>query len=300
MIRVVSGLAIALVLLAGCGDRQSKESVETTGARMAAMEAPSPPPPPAGGADQATITPKLAYSHRMALEMAAERVAARYERARASCLSDRTMGCTLVQASIRAGDARSQTLPYANLTVRLPHDKVAVFEAALLAPFAGESKGEPIVRERATDAEDLTYALLDVETRLAQLTDYRTRLIALAKRGDAKVDDLIKIEEKISQVQSEIEQLQAAQRGLNLRVDTEVLSVSLSAIASLEDVRSPLAEAWRRAGQVLGESAARAFTFLVTAVPWVPLIALGLWLLVRLWRMVRSRRRHAHHEGAAH
>jgi cytochrome c-type biogenesis protein CcmH/NrfG len=87
---------------------------------------------------------------------------------------------------------------------------------------------------------------------------------------------------------------------LNLRVDTEVLSISLSAIASLEDVRSPLAEAWRRAGQVLGESAARAFTFLVTAVPWVPLIALGLWLLVRLWRMVRSRRRHAHHEGAAH
>ncbi len=288
-------LAVIVLSLGGCGQQGGEEKVVTSGSRMPAadMAAPPAPPPPLGGAQEQTIKPKLAYSHRLALEMAADKIGPRYERARAMCLDDAKMGCILVQASIAGGDARARQLPHASLTVRLPHDKIAAFEQALLSPLEGEAKGEPIVRERSTDAEDLTYALLDVERRLAQLTDYRDRLIALAKRGDAKVDDLIKIEGKISEVQSQIEALQAQQRGLNQRVDTEVLSISLAAIASLENVRSPLAEAWRQAGQVLGESAARAFTFLVMAVAWIPVIALGLWVLTLLWRLVRGRWRRA-------
>jgi len=293
MNRIAALLVVVPLCLVGCGRSDSDRSASgSAGAPAKLMEA-APPPPGAPAPDQATIKPKLAYSHRLALEMAADRIGPRYERARAMCLSDQAMGCILVQASIRGGDARARSMPYASLTVRLPHDKIALFEQALLAPFEGEAKGEPVVRERSTDAEDLTYALLDVERRLAQLTDYRDRLVALAKRGDAKVDDLIKIEEKISEVQSQIEALQAQQRGLNQRVDTEVLSIGLSAIASLENVRSPLAEAWRQAGQVLGESAARAFTFLVMAIAWVPVVLILLVVLRILWRLVRGRWRRA-------
>lgn len=289
-------LALVALTLAGCGDERKTDA---TGSRMPAayaMAAP-PPPAPAGGPQEQAIKPKLAYSHRLALEMAADKIAPRYERARAMCLGDAKMGCILVQASIAGGDARARQLPYASLTVRLPHDKIALFEQALLAPLEGEAKGEPIVRERSTDAEDLTYALLDVERRLAQLTDYRDRLVALAKRGDAKVDDLIKIEEKISEVQSQIEALQAQQRSLNQRVDTEVLSISLAPIAGIENVRSPLAEAWRQAGQVLGESAARAFTFLVMAIAWIPVALILLVVLRLLWRVVRGRWRRATSAG---
>jgi hypothetical protein len=292
MIRIVSGLALALMLLAGC-DRQGNEKIQMTGSRVASadMAAPAPPPPPG----QAPNAPKLAYSHHLSLEMAADKVASRFERARKACLNDPASGCILVHASIAAGDAQSGAPPSADITVRVPHDKIAAFQADLLAPFEGEAKGEPIVRESSTDAEDLTFAIQDADRRMAQLVDYRDRLMALAKRGDAKTQDLIQIEEKISEVQSEIEQLQAAQRGLNQRVDTELLSVDLSAKPTLATARSPLAQAWRDAGRVLGESAARAFTFLVSALPWLPLIALGLWLLSRLGRMIRGRRhKHAH------
>lgn len=293
-------LAVIALSLAACGRQEERAAkIATTGSRMPAADAMAAPPPPApaGGPQEQAIKPKLAYSHRLALEMAADKIAPRYERARAMCLGDAKMGCILVQASIAGGDARARQLPYASLTVRLPHDKIALFEQALLAPLEGEAKGEPIVRERSTDAEDLTYALLDVERRLAQLTDYRDRLVALAKRGDAKVDDLIKIEEKISEVQSQIEALQAQQRGLNQRVDTEVLSISLAPIAGIENVRSPLAEAWRQAGQVLGESAARAFTFLVMAIAWIPVALILLVVLRLLWRVVRGRWRRATSAG---
>jgi hypothetical protein len=305
MLRVVSGLAIALVLLAGC-DQQNKSRVQITGSRVATADirsesplALSPPPPPG----QEQNAPKLAYSHRLALEMAADKIGPRFERARAACLSDPTSGCILVHASIVAGDERGGAQPSAELTVRLPHDKIAAYQTALLSPLEGEAKGEPIIRQSSTDAEDLTFAIQDADRRMAQLVDYRDRLTALAKRGDAKTQDLIQIEEKISEVQSEIEQLQAQQRGLNLRVATELLSIDMSPIAGLANVRSPLAEAWRNAGTILGDSAARAFTFLVSALPWLPLVALGLWLLVRLWRMVRGRRWRKHPEtagGGAH
>ncbi len=85
----------------------------------------------------------------------------------------------------------------------------------------------------------------------------------------------------------------ADQRGMNIRVDTELMNVALSAHASLAVVSSPLAEAWRDAARVLGQSAASAFTFLVVVIPWLPLIALAGYLLSRLWRIVRRRRAQA-------
>ena len=292
MIKATNLFALGLLLLAACGqgDQQSKSfrtsAVGSVMADKASRAAPEAPPPPGQPGENA---PKLAYSHSVALEMAADKVAPRYERARDACLGKAEFGCTLVHASISVGDEASGTPPYAALTVRLPHDKIAAFQSELLSPLSGEKQGEPVLRSSTTDAEDLTYVIMDADRRLKQLTDYRDRLTELAKRPGAEVEDLIRIEAKISETQSAIEALSAEQRQLNLRVDTEILSISLSALAGIADVRSPLAEAWRNAGQVLGNSAAEAFTFTVSALPWLPLIALLLWLALRLWRLIRGK-----------
>ncbi len=233
--------------------------------------------------------PKLAYTHSMSLQMAPDKVKARFERARDLCLNDQALHCALVHASIQLGNAQTSSPPYANLGVRLPHDQIAKFEAALLKPLDGEEKGRPILTSSTTDAEDLTYAIADGDRRLKQAMDYRDRLTALAQHAGAKVEDLIQIEEKLSEVQSEIEELTASQKQLNLRVDTEVLNVSLSATPTIANVRSPLARAWAQAGEALGESTANAFTFVISALPWIPLIALGLWILTLLWKLVRGK-----------
>jgi hypothetical protein len=283
---------VLALVLAGCNE--SSQQSQVAGSRAS----PAMAAPPAMLADKAAqseqpasgeTAPKLAYTHNLSLEMAADKVAPRFERARTRCLNEPALHCALVHASISYGSAESSSPPYASITLRLPHDQIAAFQKDLLAPLPGEGKGEPVLRESTTDAEDLTYAIMDGDRRLAQLTDYRDRLLDLAKNNQAKVEDLIQIEEKISEVQSQIEQLTADQRGLNLRVDTEVLSINLSALAGIADVRSPLAEAWRNAGQVLGDSAARAFTFTVSMLPWLPLIALLVWIALRLWRLIRGK-----------
>ena len=297
MIRRLMLCALALTLFAACNKR-SDEEVVVTGSRLdystnAPEVAGAPPPPPAAGAADALTqkqnAPKLAYSHSVSLEMAADKVSARYERARNSCLSIPAFGCTLVYASISLGDQASGAPPYAQMTVRLPHDKIAGYQKELISPLEGEKEGQPVLRASTTNAEDLTYVIADSEARLKQLQDYRDRLMELAKTSGAKVGDLIQIEEKISETQSQIEQLTASQRQLNLRVDTEILSIDLRALPTIATARSPLAEAWRNAGDRLGQSAAEIVTFVVSNILWVPIIAIGLWLLVRAWRFARGR-----------
>lgn len=292
---------LVIVTLAGCNEAERQDENYELAAPRAGRGG-------AGTAKSESVTvtaqmrhaqPKLAYSHDLTLEMAAATVAPRFERARNACLEEAALNCSLVLASIHIGDPNTGAPPEAELSVRLPHDQVAAFEKILFARLPGEGEGEPLLRQRTTEAEDLTYAIADIDRRLAQAIDYRERLLALSKQTGAKVADLIQIEEKLSEVQSEIERMTADQRGMNLRVDTELLNVELSARASLAVVSSPLAEAWRNAARVLGGSAAAAFTFLVVAVPWLPLVALAGYLLSLLWRLVRRRRAEAAARSAA-
>jgi hypothetical protein len=290
MLRIALFAALALITLAGCNEAEQRSASAPAAPRAAKADA-------GGGSEEVIVTaqmresaPKLAYSHSLILEMPSASVAPRFEKARNACLEDAALGCSLVRASIYVGDPNTGQPPEAALSVRLPHDKIAAFESVLFARLPDEGEGDPLLRQRTTEAEDLTYAIADNDRRLAQAVDYRERLMALSKQSGAKVADLIQIEEKLSEVQSDIEEMTAEQRGMSIRVDTELLNITLNARAGLAVASSPLAEAWRDALRVLGESAASAFTFLVVAIPWLPLIALAMYLITRLWRLVRRRR----------
>jgi len=235
--------------------------------------------------------PKLAYTHALSIEMADDKIAPRFERAQTSCLEDQSLNCNLIEATITVGDANAGVRPRANLSVRLPHNSVARFEAQLLAALPGEGPGEPSLRRSSTTAEDLTFQIVDVNRRLNQANDFRERLTTLSRRADAKVDDLIKVADKISEAQSSIEQLTVQNRTLNTRVDTELLNIDLNPYASLTNLSSPLGQAWRNSARELGASAAGAFTFVVVSLPWLPLIAIGGAVLAWLWRLVRNTRR---------
>jgi hypothetical protein len=248
---------------------------------------PAPPPASPGAAQQ---TAKLAYRHNLDLEMPAASIQPRYDRAVKTCLENAAFNCIVMNASIRMGDLSDPLRginPSASLTVRLPHDAIAPFEADLLAALPAETTGDATIHSRSTSAEDLTYAIADVERRQAQLTDYRDRLMDLTKRPDVKVEDLIKIESELSNTQSQLEQLAAQKKNLDQRVDTEILAIFLDVRDTRGNVSGPIEVAWHEAGQVLGDSTATALRFTVGALPWLPIVAIGLLLLrfaFRRWR----------------
>ncbi|WP_244474905.1 DUF4349 domain-containing protein [Methylobacterium sp. Leaf99] len=271
---VAAALGLA-ALLGGCSD-----------ARPPAPEVASPLPSMQANRSAAA---KLAFTHDLTLGLPPDRVAPHFAAARNRCLSDTGLGCVLVSSSLEDG-ARPSGRPQAQIQVRLPHESVAPYVAFLTAPLPGEAAGDVVLRRQATRADDLTTPLEDGDRRLAQLTAYRARLDELAAKSDTRVEDLIRIAGELSKVQSQVEEGEARQRGLQRRVDTEIVSVFFHSDGARSGAFAPVEDAWSQAGQTFGASAGDALRFAVASLPWLPVAAIGLLLVRVLWRLRRRRR----------
>lgn len=297
MLRSLCVIAVVLAL-GGCDQKRSEsvDSLQTSGealapaaadVRMMAGSAADKRAEPEG--------PKLAYSHNLSIETKADTVKQRFEQVRDACVGGAIPGCVLLNASIEETGFDRYRHPEARLSVRLTHEAVAPFEQTVLKPLPGEQASEVAVVSRSTSAEDLTVAIQDGDRRLAQLTDYRDRLTALAKRTDAKVDDLIRVQSELSTTQSQIEELTAEQKRLGQRVDTELETVRITGRVVVGE-GSEIAEVWHRSGLILDEAVAASLHFLIAAVPWLVtfLVMMILLPIVRvivrvLWRLGRPR-----------
>lgn len=181
----------------------------------------------------------------------------------------------------------------ATLIVELPHEQIALFQKNLLSALPGEAADDVHVTSRSTQAQNVQQEKTDISHRLTQLTDYRDRLNALAKRANASVEDLIKIESELSNVEGQIEQLSAQGRDVSGRVAREQLSVLMTEHESLSDAFRPLGRVWRGSISLLARSAADALQFIIQIIPWLPIIALVIFLAPWLWKWARNSGRRA-------
>ena len=84
-----------------------------------------------------------------------------------------------------------------------------------------------MVETRAIDAEDVDAAIVDEEARLRNLRRAETDLRALMDKG-GKVDDILTVQQNLSEVRGQIEQLAAQHRNDVHRVATSTIAVSLT------------------------------------------------------------------------
>jgi hypothetical protein len=226
------------------------------------------------------------YDHNLSVSMASDFIRARFERARDKCQNDPALKCKITSASFRLVGEPDAPLPVANLSVALPHDSVAPFEQALMEPLPDENKGDVVIKARTTNAQNVTNQVKDLDSRYAQLTSYRDRMMELSKRGGAKTDDLIKIEGEISRTQAEIEGIEAQRRDLAERIAKENLSISFEAQSTASDALQPVRDVWQNSLRVLGGSAAAVLALMVGILPWIPVLLLGFFGVRWFWRRV--------------
>jgi len=228
----------------------------------------------------------LAYKHAIGIAVERDSLPRHFAAVRDRCANEIALHCVLLSAST-VGDGADNDEgegagPRASLHLRLPHELIVPFVNSLTDPLPGESPGLAQVRRQSTTAEDLGQPIADVTRRLAQLTNYRDRLQALAARTDIHVDDLIKIASEMSQVQTQLEAADAEQRELAQRVDTEELDIAFEEPVG-QRALDAVSNAWVRAAETFDGSMASAIEFSIAAVPWLPLVA----LLVVAARMIR-------------
>jgi hypothetical protein len=105
-------------------------------------------------------------------------------------------------------------------TLRVPANQLdaAIAEVKVLGRVESESQS----------GEEVTAQYIDLQARLSNARNTEQRLTELLRRQTGKLDEVVTVEEKISEVREEIERMDAEQKSLSRRVDFGTLSVSFS------------------------------------------------------------------------
>lgn len=149
------------------------------------------------------------------------------------------------------------------------------------------------ISQHATESEDKTAAVVDVEAKIKNQTDFRDSLRKMLAKPGVSVADLLQIQEKLAEAQAELDS-EATQRKI-LANETEKVFVEI-AFRSEQRTTSrsafaPIGDALRESGSVLAESLAALITAIAAIIPWLIVIVPGVWVLVKLWRRFRKNRK---------
>lgn len=173
-----------------------------------------------------------------------------------------------------------------DLTTRVPAEQ---FDATLSAFQALASK----VRSRSVTGEDVTEEFVDLSARLHTLEGTRDRVEALLGQA-TKIDDILKINASLNDLQSQIEQIQGRMEYLSQNAAVSTIEVSINPVPVVPILS---ADSWQPVGIARGAlhdviaAGQGLVNLLIVSIIWLPLVGPPLLLAWWGWRRLRQRRR---------
>jgi hypothetical protein len=297
-------LLVTTVLCAGCSLKPRAPVTYDKATAWSATAGPAAPPPYA-------FLAKLSPQGRAAVSLAGEGVvlaAPRYVAVRhrleiveaGSALPksiDAVVAfCGTIQCEVLSSSVTSETAglsPSGTLAARVAPQDLNKF-----LDFAGKQGS---VAQHATESEDKTAAIVDVEAKLKNQTDFRDSLRKMLTKNGVSVADLLQIQEKLAEAQAELDGEATLRK--TLANETEKVYVEIAFRSEQRTTGrgafASVSEALREFGSNLGDSLAALIMVVAAIVPWLIVIIPGLWFLIRSVRRLRERRRAAQAAEAA-
>lgn len=175
----------------------------------------------------------------------------------------------------------------ASWVVRVP---VANYQA-----FLDEAKSLGTVAQETSTAEDVTEQYLDVEAQIKNKRVEEERFIELLKNATAKLEDILAVEKELSRVRGEIEQAEGKKRYLENRTDFTTVTLQLTQVNERNLEVKPsfgtrISRSFYNSVDLLWQSIQNLTIALVGLAPWLPLIAVGCFILWRAWKWNKARR----------
>lgn len=177
----------------------------------------------------------------------------------------------------------------ANLTVRVPAEKLEEFTAAV------ENAGNVVSSSRST--EDVTLEYVDTESRITALKTEQARLLELMDEAQT-MSDLLEIESRLTDVRGELEQYTSRLKVLENQVDYATVNLDLTEVTEY----TPVAEKTRlqkiRDGFVdsirgVWNGILDFISFVIIDLPYLVVFGLVLWAVIALLRRIRRKRKKA-------
>ena len=285
-------LLAAMLLLAACGGSAAAPSSTVGYAESGGAAAPQMPigdvdaleqSPGAPAADPAAKPAAQANVERLVIKTA--ELALQVDDARAAETQLRELvgqlGGYIVKVETNGADERVST----RVIFRVPAER---FDDALSGAQGLAKK----VLTRTVGGDDVTEEFVDLDARLHNLEATRDRLLSFLDKA-TEVEDALRVNESLTQIQGEIEQIKGRQQFLQRSAALSTISVYLTPTPITpiidEDSWQPLDVARRALRDLVsfGQGLAEIAIVLVIWSPvWLPLLLAAIWV----WRKLRRRR----------
>ena len=170
--------------------------------------------------------------------------------------------------------------PHGTLTLRVP---VARFDDVV-----GQLSKIGRVRSASTGSQDVTGEYSDVAARINALSNERDQIMLVLGRAQS-IPDILSVRDRLTVVQSDLEQLQGRQKVLDDQTSLSTVTMTLSEKGTRAAVTRPVerrgwSALWHDAADRFGNGGRAIALGLATLAPWL-LLAAVLWLPARaLWR----------------
>jgi hypothetical protein len=195
--------------------------------------------------------------------------------------------CGSIQCEVLSSNISGTTddsIPAGSVSMRvLPQD------LGKLLDFAAK-QGK--ISQHSTETEDKTSAVIDVEAKIKNQTEFRDSLRKMLTKPGVTVADLLQIQEKLAEAQAELDS-EATQRKV-LANETEKVAVEIEFQSEVRSVShsmfAPIGHAFRDSGGVLADSLAALITAIAEIIPWLIVIIPGFWVVLRFVRKLRRKR----------
>ena len=173
----------------------------------------------------------------------------------------------------------------ATMTIRVPADP-ATYQATL-ERLRGIAER---VMDEQSQAQDVTEEYVDIDARLRTLKASEESLLALLGKAQ-KVDDIIQVQRELTNVRSQIEQIQGRKQALERRADMATITLTIREAGSFARAGWSPGGAFEEAVRALGSALRGVVTFAIWLAVFSPIwggaLVIGYFLLKLLIAVVR-------------
>lgn len=229
----------------------------------------------------------IAYTHNLGFSLPRAGVEPVMQAHVAACEAAGPRQCIIINSSL---NNQSDDYTSGYLSVRAAPDWIDGFLSGVDEEVSA-ADGE--ITSRNKQAVDLTRAILDTSARLNAQTILKGRLEDLLANRDGELAELLQVERELARVTGDIESITSNLKALRLRVSMSELTLQYDTKRSLVSGgrTNPLATAFGDFFYNMSSALASVITFFAVGLPWMILIAIFLFIWLRLiWPWVRKRK----------
>ena len=244
----------------------------------------APVPPGAAVTVSPAATPQLAYSYAYGVEAAAGRIRALMAQDQAGCAAAGPASCQVTGANLSAAGPDQVS---AKLTFKATPAWLTGYGDRLAHDV--EAAGGRLVQSNVT-TEDLTRQIVDTDATVRAKTALRDRLQQMLQTRSGPLDDLLSVEEKLAEVQGELDATTSELAVMRERVATSDVTIEYNSTGVLapKGVWSPIGQAVSGVTAALALTVAAMIYVVAYLLPWALVAGAIVWLIRRALRKRRK------------